>query len=62
MDNVDLSGFCLDLLDLCRIDFSVEGPAGCWGKWARSGSVLRIIGRLPAFKADITRSSISVMS
>ena len=62
MDNVDLSGFCLDLLDLCRIDFSMDCPAGCWGKWAPSGSVLRIIGRLPAFKADITRSSISVIS
>ena len=32
MDNVDLSGFCLDLLDLCRIDFSVDCPAGCWGE------------------------------
>ena len=32
MDNVDLSGFCLDLLDLCRIDFSMDCPAGCWGE------------------------------
>ena len=32
MDNVDLSGFCLDLLDLCWIDFSVDCPAGCWGE------------------------------
>ena len=29
MDNVDLSGFCLNL---CRIDFSVDCPAGCWGE------------------------------
>ena len=59
---MDLSGFCLDLLDLCRIDFSVDCPAGCWGEVAPSGSVLRIIGPMPAFEADITRSSISVMS
>ena len=29
---MNLSGFCLDLLDLCRIDFSVDCPAGCWGE------------------------------
>ena len=58
MDNVDLSGFCLDLLDLCRIDFSVDCPAGCWGE---VGAIRHPVPGRANFRRDFFRGSVFVI-